>query len=176
MTIIIGHNCKSPEDIPLFNNDYCVSSSVYTTLFLTTIILAGITFLLFISLVILIYARGSTSSNSSYPNDDEPNLADFDDDDDDTRSLLYPTRKNKKISNVLKTALDDISSRDTNQTYDNHNFFIPTTYAPVSTSSRDLRPIPSLPDGRQTEKSSNSYKAPTNRSSTTRKAEQSSRL
>jgi hypothetical protein len=40
--------CIDPDDFPLFGNSLCISRMLYTGLFLTNIILSGITFLLLI--------------------------------------------------------------------------------------------------------------------------------
>ncbi|CAF0973684.1 unnamed protein product [Adineta ricciae] len=132
---------------------------MYTILFLTTIILAGITFLLLIALSLFIYIRRATILNSNSFQDDQSSLTDEsdddDDDDDDTKLLLPKTTKTKKISNVLRTVVDDVSRYDSSQTYDNHNFIIPEDYAPVVRRSNNLLPLPDLPTGRQSQTSSN---------------------
>ncbi|CAF0976215.1 unnamed protein product [Adineta ricciae] len=154
MTTVAGNICQNLDDIPLFDNKSCISPLVYTILFLTTIILAGITFLLLIVLLLFIYIRRATSSNSKSFRDDQSSLTDISDDgddDDDTKLLLPKTTQTKKISNVLRTVVDDVSRYDSSQTYDNHNFIIPEDYAPVIRHSNNLLPLPDLPIGRRSQ-------------------------
>ncbi|CAF4220901.1 unnamed protein product [Rotaria socialis] len=58
--------CRYPDQIDLFNNGRCMPRSAYTGIFLSSIILAGISFLMLIGLLILVCTKRSGHSGSGY--------------------------------------------------------------------------------------------------------------
>ncbi|CAF1200753.1 unnamed protein product [Adineta ricciae] len=60
-----GAECPNPGDFPLFGPSSCISREAYTAIFLASIILAGVSFLLLIGLSIIFCLRRSKSSRST---------------------------------------------------------------------------------------------------------------
>ncbi|CAF1231015.1 unnamed protein product [Adineta ricciae] len=60
-----GAECPNPGDFPLFGPSSCISREAYTAIFLTSIILAGVSFLLLIGLSIIFCLRRSKSSRAT---------------------------------------------------------------------------------------------------------------
>ncbi|UJR28847.1 hypothetical protein I4U23_010071 [Adineta vaga] len=56
--------CPKPNQFPLFGPDSCISREAYTAIFLTSIILAGISFLMLTGLLIMYCVRRSKSSST----------------------------------------------------------------------------------------------------------------
>ncbi|CAF1379715.1 unnamed protein product [Adineta steineri] len=158
------------------NNNFCVSRVLYTVLFLTSISLAGITFLILISFLLCLCSRRISACNSNPTINKESGLLDVsddddDDDDDDSTAAILPTTKRKvQISNVLKNIIDTNQRNNSNQTYNNYNVTIPTLQASTSNPFTELLPIPELPKGRRvqstnfTQRSYESYQLPTRQS------------
>ncbi|CAF1337587.1 unnamed protein product [Rotaria magnacalcarata] len=73
-TITVTTNiCPYPDSINLFNNGGCVSRTTYTGIFLSSIILAGISFLMLAGLLILLCTKRIGHSGSAHSDDESNN-------------------------------------------------------------------------------------------------------
>ncbi|CAF4344017.1 unnamed protein product [Rotaria sp. Silwood2] len=121
--------CPYPEMVILFNDAHCISRTTYTGIFLTSIILAGISFLLIIALFIFLCCRRSRNSRSSYSNDDELSISN---DSDYGKSSIRSTER------LTKTANQNMNARKREiQSIPSAPY---TTAKPVAKSSTKIQP------------------------------------